>query len=139
MTRKLILVAGLTVLTVSATAAEGRYELGEPVNLGPVVNTAAGDGSPSISVDGLELYFSDYMVYREGGLGKSDLWVARRESKDAPWQEPVNLGSVVNTDSEEITPEVSSNGLEHCATITGDGLTLFFDRTPLRLRRESRT
>jgi Tol biopolymer transport system component len=85
---------------------------GEPKNLGPVVNTAAAEIAPCISGDGLELYFADYQGPRPGGLGKSDLWVTRRASKDGEWGAPVNLGSVVNTPYEEITPDISANGLE---------------------------
>ena len=42
-----------------------------PVNLGPVVNSSAIDGFPSISANGSTLYFcSD----RLGGFGEADLW-----------------------------------------------------------------
>ena len=30
---------------------------GQPVNLGPLINTSAWDGAPCLSSDGLELYF----------------------------------------------------------------------------------
>jgi hypothetical protein len=45
-----------------------------PVNLGPAINTWAGEGEPSISADGRTLYFSDWMTPRPGGVGKNDLW-----------------------------------------------------------------
>ncbi len=85
---------------------------GEAVNLGPVVNSPGAEISPTISADGLELYFSDYQGPRPGGSGKSDLWVTRRSSKEAPWGAPVNLGPLVNSPAEEITPEISPDGLE---------------------------
>ncbi len=65
-----------------------------PVNLGPVINTAAEDGGPSISRDGLSLYFNST---RPGGFGSADLYVTHRSSLDAPWGAPINLGSTVNT------------------------------------------
>jgi len=49
---------------------------GEPVNLGPTINTVAGEGEPSISADGRTLYFSDWMTPRPGGVGEIDLWQA---------------------------------------------------------------
>ena len=49
---------------------------GTPVNLGPTINTSAGEGEPSISADGRTLYFSDWMVPRLGGIGEIDLWQA---------------------------------------------------------------
>jgi hypothetical protein len=46
---------------------------GEPMNLGPVINSSYWDLSPNISADGSTLYFcSD----RPGGIGSADLWQA---------------------------------------------------------------
>jgi len=81
---------------------------GEPVNLGPVVNSSAYEGCPSISSNGLALYFfSD----REGGSGGCDLWVTTRPSKDTDWTEPVNLGTTINSSALEAEPSISSDGL----------------------------
>ena len=80
---------------------------GEPVNLGPPVNGSSWDGSPSISTDGLELYFNS----ARGGYGKGDTWVTRRATINAPWGEPVNLGAVVNSSEDENLPFVSADGL----------------------------
>ncbi len=85
---------------------------GPAENLGPVVNTAAAEISPCISTDGLELYFSDYRANRAGGVGKSDIWVTTRPDRNAPWGPPVNIGPVANSPGEEVTPEISHNGLE---------------------------
>jgi Tol biopolymer transport system component len=82
-------------------------EWSEPVNLGPVVNSAAGDNNPTLSGDGLSLYFASD---RPGGLGATDLWVARRASLDSPWDAPVNLGSVVNTTAGDGAPVLSADG-----------------------------
>ena len=81
---------------------------GQPVNLGPTVNSSALDGAPRISSDGLELYFPSG---RFGGYGSDDIWLTRRETRDAPWGEPVNLGPVVNSPACENIPFLSSNGL----------------------------
>ncbi len=95
-----------------ATRPSVNEEWGEVVNLGPIVNSPANEIAPTISADGLELYFSDYRANRPGGIGKSDIWVTRRRTKTSEWGEPVNLGPGVNTPAEEITPEISSDGLE---------------------------
>ena len=86
----------------------------EPVNLGPEVNGPYGDGFPSISADGLQLFFSSGFPMgvwspRPGGFGECDLWVTRRASKDEPWGKPVNLGPIVNTANDEFTPSISSD------------------------------
>jgi len=85
---------------------------GEPVNAGPQVNSADWDGSPVLSPDALTLIFSSA---RLGGFSTMsswnfDLWMARRETTDAPWGEPVNLGSSVNTIYSEMAARVSADG-----------------------------
>ena len=90
---------------------------GEPVNLGPRVNTRASETPTCISSDGLELYFIDYPApyRRPGGYGTTDIWVTRRSAKNEAWKEPVNLGPPVNTSDDEGD-----------ASISADGLTLYF-------------
>jgi len=91
---------------------------GEPVNLGPPVNGPTGEVFPCISSDGLELYFAEWDVGRSGGYGSSDLWVARRPTKDDPWGTPENLGDTVNGSDFDGNP-----------FIVPDGLTLYFGST----------
>ncbi len=85
---------------------------GPATNLGPSVNSEANEGAPSISSDGLELYFHDWGVNRPGGTRKADVWVARRASVNDPWGAPENLGDLVNTTENEGTPEISADMLE---------------------------
>ncbi len=82
---------------------------GDPENLGPVVNSSFKDSGPSLSADGLELYFHST---RTGGLGGNDIWLSKRATKDDPWSEPVNLGPPINSDKDEATPCPSADGLE---------------------------
>ena len=92
-------------------------EWGTPTNLGPNVNTSGKEITPSISPNGLELYFSDFTSpYRPGGCGGADIWFTTRPTKDDPWGEPVNLGPTVNSSSSERRPFIAN-----------DGLMLFFD------------
>ena len=80
----------------------------EAVNLGPTVNSSAWDGGPSISADGLSLFF---FSERPGGSGGKDLWVTTRTSVSEPWGAPVNLGPKVNSSAEDATPDISTDGL----------------------------
>ena len=72
-----------------------------------------------LSVDDLELYLVSYN--RSGGYGSYDLWVARRETKDHDWQQPSNLGPMVNKSSYDDAACISQDGLElyFCSDRTG--------------------
>jgi Tol biopolymer transport system component len=85
---------------------------GTPTNLGPTVNCSAHEGAPSISSDGLALFFSDYAIapYRFGGYGNADIWMTTRPSISDPWIKPVNLGPIVNTSSYDFFPNISADG-----------------------------
>ena len=83
---------------------------GELVNLGPTVNSAASDGAPSISTEGLVLFFSDHPNPRPGGNGSTDIWMMRRPTTSDPWGEPINLGPTVNSSSNDQGPNISSDG-----------------------------
>ncbi len=86
-------------------------EWGPAVNLGPAINSSVHDWGPSISADGLELYFQSR---REGGLvGSSpyDIWMTTRPTRDGEWCEPVNLGPPINTPDTDAFPCISADGL----------------------------
>jgi hypothetical protein len=77
---------------------------GEPTNLGTVVNSAGGDCGPSLSVDGLLLFFTS----NRGG-GPNDIYLARRSdpADDLSWGAPVRLGFDVNTAAFEFSPFIT--------------------------------
>lgn len=85
-----------------------------PVKLNASVDLSGPELAPSLSADGLELYFADGELHtpNPGGYGGSDLWVVRRASRDAAWGAPVNLGPTINTEYNENTPCISADGLE---------------------------
>jgi len=89
------------------TRATKDDDWGEPMNLGPTVNSSVNDGRPNISPDGLTLFFTSK---RPGGSGDADLWMTTRATKDDPWTGPVNLGSTVNSVSLEFGPGISADG-----------------------------
>jgi WD40-like Beta Propeller Repeat len=73
----------------------------------PELNSSGNDARPSIRHDGLEIFF---ISTRAGGVGGEDLWVATRNTVDAPWSTPVNLGAPVDTSAPESRPYLSSDG-----------------------------
>jgi len=91
-----------------ATRATEDDPWGPPVNLGPEVNSSAGDGNPCIWPDGLTLYFQSG---RSGGYGRSDIWMTTRATEDDPWGPAINLGPPVNTADRDAGPSILPNGL----------------------------
>ena len=84
------------------------------INLGPGINSPVGEFVPSVSSDGLVMFFSDFFQppFRDGGKGDSDIWVAVRETVNAPFDDVVNLndfslGSDVNAEFRENAPLIS--------------------------------
>ena len=74
----------------------------EPVKLDDSVNGVGTVTSPSLSADGLELYFAR----------NRNLWISTRQSKDDPWDEPIELEAPVKTGNWEGYPCISADGLE---------------------------
>jgi hypothetical protein len=70
------------------------------------LNSAGNDIQPNVRKDGLEVVFSSN---RAGGLGAQDIWASTRDSFSAPWSEPVNLGTAINTAAAESRPSLSKN------------------------------
>lgn len=108
----LLLAALACVVLTNAYVAKADFIFGTPTNLGPLVNSPTWDGTPSITADGLSLFFNSQ---RSGGYGHYDVYVTTRGSTSDPWGEPVNLGPTVNT-----------SALDGNTMISPDGLTLHF-------------
>ena len=71
-----------------------------PANMGKKVNSSSWDSQPSLSADGRILFFSSN---RKGGFGGNDIWYSVMQ-KDKTWSEAKNLGGVVNSPKDEISP-----------------------------------
>ncbi|OQA98635.1 MAG: Outer membrane protein A precursor [Bacteroidetes bacterium ADurb.Bin217] len=80
----------------------GSWSAGEKIDISA---DSISIGHPSISEDGLELYFSSRM---KGGEGGSDIWKVQRLSESSPWSKPINLGSSINTPGDEMFPYIRS-------------------------------
>ncbi|HEX7337835.1 MAG TPA: hypothetical protein VF252_11570 [Gemmatimonadales bacterium] len=98
-------------------------EWSAPVNLGATINTTFNEQAPTLSPDGLSLYFGSNRP-RPGGSTDSDLWVSHRSCGDCDWEPPVNLGPVVNSSASDNGPSVSLDGhlLFFTSARTGVGL-----------------
>src|SRR2546428_3477160 len=101
---------GVTRIAADAVERPLYSDWSAPVNLGPVVNSGSNEQHPAISKDGLSLYFaSDRAV--AAGMGGLDIYVSHRESLDAPWGPPVNLGPNINSAGTDLAPTFSPAAL----------------------------
>lgn len=91
--------------------SDGRF--GEPVNLGPAVNSAADEFAPMLSPDGRTLLFSSD---RAGGAGGHDLYSAAM------------IGGVAQP-ARPLVGDLNTAAQEFDATFLGDGRTVVFART----------
>ena len=107
-TKRLVLVGFMVLMVFEGESVMADFTFGEPTNLN--VNSTYEDGGPSISADGLSLFFYTFFGSWESG---GTLRVTTRETIDDPWQQAVNLGSPLYS------------GTAPC--ISADGLSLYFD------------
>ena len=99
-----------------ADCSAGRpYCYETPIHLDSTVNTPGFEGKPSLSADGLELYFVSDRPGALGGPGDQDIYVSRRSSVNRSWGPP-----------ERVPPPVSSAFFDITPTISLDGLALYF-------------
>ncbi len=75
----------------------------KPTNIGPPINSPTWDAQPSISPDGLTLYFSSDMK-GPGAQGGADIWMSTFNLAEGRFMPPVNLGPEINTPGEEQSP-----------------------------------
>jgi len=107
---RLVSVGFVAAVVLGGESGNAEIIMSAPTNLGPVINDGTGTQECDFSHDGLELYFTPYN--RPGGFGGADIWVAKRETVNSPWQEPVNLGPTINSSGKEMEPSISGDGLE---------------------------
>ncbi len=101
---------GIAILVTAAALpvnAQRFSDWSAPVNLGPVINTAASETCAEISKDGLTFYFA------RGGI---EIWFTQRASLHAPWAAPQKLPETINVAG-------SSN---FCPVLSADRHALYF-------------
>ena len=70
----------------------------EPLeHLGLTVDSPWWDGEPSLSPDGLMLFYSHNEYSPQCVMGARNIWLTTRSSREAPWRTPVNLGPTINS------------------------------------------
>jgi len=108
--KRLVLIVFVTALIFAGGGiTKADYIFGEPTNLGSPPNSTSADMMPSLSSDGLEVYF---WSNRPGGFGNWDMWVSMRTSPEDEWSLATNLGSQVNSAGVDAMPCISVDGLE---------------------------
>jgi flagellar motor protein MotB len=85
-------------LFVATLLKDGSW--GNVRNLGPNVNSPAWDSHPTLSVTEDTLYFASD---RFGGFGLSDLYFTYKD-KNGEWTPAQNMGPIVNTRGNEVSP-----------------------------------
>ncbi len=78
-----------------------------PENLGQQFNTEYRETQPSLSGDGNTLYFTSN---RPGGKGGNDIWFSTVRP-DGVWTKPINMGSTINSQGNDETPFIHTDGL----------------------------
>lgn len=73
----------------------------------PELSSPSRDAHPTVSDDGLEIFFASN---RAGTLGKLDLWVSARPTTKHRWATPQNLGPAVNSQDNERAPFLAADG-----------------------------
>ncbi len=87
---------------------EGKYENGEWKLMAPSSfnHPEYSVGHPSLSADGLTLYFVSDMPW---GYGGTDIY--QSQLKNGSWSDPVNLGQVVNSEGDEMFPFIAADNV----------------------------
>ncbi len=85
-----------------STFEDGRWTAAKPLNKD--INTKFWESHACISGDGERLFIASN---RKNGQGGMDIWVSKRGPEG--WQEPENLGPVINTDLNEDNPFLSED------------------------------
>lgn len=73
---------------------------GHVQNLGKQVNSEAWDSQPNISADGRTIFF---VSNRKGGFGGTDIYFSTL-GEDGRWSKAQNLGPMINSPKNEVTP-----------------------------------
>ena len=72
----------------------------------PNVTDSFSVGHPALSSDELTLYFASDIP---GGYGGKDIWMMKRQKKNRPFENPINLGPNVNTPGDELYPTLKDD------------------------------
>ncbi|MBL1279257.1 MAG: OmpA family protein [Fluviicola sp.] len=94
----------LTLKIVTSRLIAGKWS--KPQNV-PFNHPDYSVGQPSLSGDGMTLYFTSNMP---GGYGGTDIYSVNR-NEDGTWGRPLNMGSKINTAGNEMFPFIHKEGI----------------------------
>jgi len=97
-----VLVVGFGILTY----ADPKWA---PENLGSPVNTGSNETQVALTHSGRSLYIVTNRA--PGGVGANDIWVSQRRNPQAPWEDPFNLGPVINGAGNDSSPAFTPDDL----------------------------
>jgi hypothetical protein len=149
-TARIVATLGLTLAIAPAAHAASFTPWSDGVDLETIpgtsdqINTERQDGCPIQSPDGLSLYMaSNRKRSPDDTRTDLDIWVSNRDSKDAPWGPPENLGAPVNSTADDFCPTpVRGGGLFFVSrkaipgVTCGQGDIYFTRRNPVHGWRE---
>lgn len=93
-------------LDLWVSMSDERGEWGDPVNMGPAVNTQFNEDRPFLADNGKQLFFTSQGHYNMGGY---DIFRSVRKT-DGGWSKPENMGYPLNTPDDNIFFCPSENG-----------------------------
>lgn len=96
--------SGFQTIVFSRKDKKGKWSKPEVVSFAGKFS----DLEPAISADGKKLYFASNRPLQGNQPKDFDLWVVER--KENVWGEPKNLGTSVNTESDEFYPSLAKSG-----------------------------
>jgi hypothetical protein len=92
----------------ASKASAGFSDWSEPTTLPAPINSGFNDQQPSLSKDGLTLYFnSSRPEHPLDAQTDANIWVATRDCLDCSWNDPVVLRPPVNGPATDATPELT--------------------------------
>ncbi len=103
----------------------------EPLNLGVDVNTAGDESTPFLASDDKTLYFSSNGY---SGYGGSDIYITKRlDDTWTKWTEPQNMGSEINSKSDDIFFNIPSTSdyAYFSRAVTPENFDIYRVKTPL--------
>lgn len=98
---------GLGGLDLYISKKDEKGDWGEPINLGPQVNTEFDEDGPFFDEKSKYLYFSSA---GHQGMGGYDVFRSKRDSLTQKWMEPLNLGFPINTPDDDIFYTLNAKG-----------------------------
>ena len=120
-------VASSVNIFVSLMDDDGNW--GEPIDLGPTINTPGLERKPFLHPDMRTLYFSSD---HHGNLGDMDVFMTTRLNDSwTEWSEPISLGAQINSPRQEWGYKISTDG---STAYYSNGEDLYMLELPLSMR-----